>query len=259
MADTRCFKSMFSGQCHAHPLGCPKRVANSEGTFCATTGVEIEGPVYVATDFTHCCNTFNSKRSKGANALRRAGSLKRRENSALGQSVWITEVHRIFGRSKDRRNARLAQRAATAKRKLTTGNRLIDIMRSTRTGMSAGCNDTAMLDNVANWIHQFAHKLQIHKHTHPALRSFPSIFVATIAELMVNGVTIGGTIAVPKLPFATYHRVPHVLWGYFGAPCRKISTTTRKVRLRVADNDGRPRNEIIVAWPPPQRPRSIRL
>ena len=232
---------MMKGICPIHqPNKCPNPAKTSEGVFCRVSGIEIDGPDLVVTDYRTYASVFNTRSSKSAIRRRKSNAIAVRTRTVLGVNAWHTEVNKLYGASNERKMVRMAERKQISKRKMTTENRLVDVMRCTRVNaMSGGSNNKKQISAIAKWIHLFANKLNIHRTTYASLRMFARTFTATVVDLMgAGGISIKDQVVIPRLQFAVDHRIPAPLFKAFGLQCRSLSVMARNVRQRITTKDG---------------------
>lgn len=92
--------------------------------------------------------------------------------------------------------------------------------------------------------------LNLCRKTHPALRSWPLLFTATVTSHMAEH-TDGNTL-VPSVPFLSKHCPAHSDYKGLGVTCRSMSVTWRAIRAKALGPTGAVKEGFELRWKPPK-------
>ena len=94
----------------------------------------------------------------------------------------------------------------------------------------------------------WSNKLDLCRKTHPAIRTWPLLFTATVTSHMAEQTETGAGI-VPNVAELTRHCPKHSEYKRFGITCRSMSVTWRAIRGKALSPEGR----VVCAleWKPP--------
>ena len=98
----------------------------------------------------------------------------------------------------------------------------------------------AYAHNLARSLCEWSTTLELCKSTHPAIRKWPMLFVATVTSHMASGGASDrdGTVIVPASAALEKRQLDHKLYKTFGITCRAMSIAWRKLRSVALDEDG---------------------
>ncbi len=95
-----------------------------------------------------------------------------------------------------------------------------------------------------NW----SKSLDLCRHTHPAMRTWPLLFTATVTSHMAED-SPSEFALVPAVPTLRNYCPKHSEYKRFGISCRSMSVTWRSIRSKAVSSTGVP--EHAFKWKPP--------
>lgn len=222
-------------------------VVTSEGTFCATTGVELHGPVTVCYDFTNRCNSLPVKIPKAMLPARRRLALSRKRNTELRHSTFMAAVTDMYGISSKRAAVRrqlsedalrLATKSLSRPVTLRSVMNVTRIIRS-RCHLSDGASPV-LVSAAVDAIWAISKRLDITRTTHAGLDGFSAAFAATLVSKANDGESLdvidrhlntSAASAIRALSVAA--GMIDTLYARFGVPCRRMSKLWREIKSSV--------------------------
>ena len=90
--------------------------------------------------------------------------------------------------------------------------------------------------------------LDLCRKTHPAMRTWPLLFTATVTSHMAEHTP--GNVLVPSVPALAVHCPAHTEYKRFGITCRAMSVTWRSIRAKALGTGGALRAGLALGWKP---------
>ena len=106
----------------------------------------------------------------------------------------------------------------------------------------------AVQSSLSRALLEWSSNLDLCRRTHPAMRSWPLLFTATVTSHMAEH-TSGNTL-VPAVPLLAEHCPAHSEYKGLGVTCRSMSVTWRAIRAKALGPEGGVKPGCELRWKP---------
>lgn len=219
-----------------------RHIVTVDGTYCMTTGVQLEGPKEVCFDFRASTTAIHHRVHKSQRESRRRRSVTKYFSKSTSYMSFEEAVQDIFGKSPKRKAAQRRVRAATIKavakllhKPATLGSAMRAMMAAKqRPVISKGAGES-LVRAAAKAIWKLHKRLGLERTSYATIRQLSALFAATLVSKSgeeieeIDGLL--GTSAAPAIKsLADMAAIPEVYYSHFDISCRAMSKLWREIK-----------------------------
>ena len=219
-----------------------RHVVTVDGTYCMTTGVQLEGPKEVCFDFRASTTAIHHRVPKSQRESRRRRSVTKYFSKSTSYKSFEDAVHDIFGKSPKRKAAQRKVREATIKavakllhKPATLGSAMRAMMAAKQRPVIANGAEDAQVQAASKAIWKLHKRLGLERTSYATIRSLSALFAATMVSKSGRAIeeidSLLGTDASPAIKrLANTAAIPEVYYSYFDISCRAMSKLWREIK-----------------------------